>query len=58
MRCRSCGVAGRIGVNTGEVLAGTEERLAFSAVETGGDEQYITVGQTNYPFAGYVSPPT
>ena len=28
MRCRSSGVEGRIGVKTGEVVTGTEERLA------------------------------
>jgi CHAP domain len=39
-----------------DVVNGDGNLTAFSAVETGGDQRYITVGQTHYPLAGYVSP--
>jgi hypothetical protein len=41
-----------------DVVNGDGNLTAFSAVETGGDQRYITVGDKRYPLAGYVSPPT
>ena len=41
-----------------DVVNGDGNLTAFSAVETGGDQRYITVGDTRYPLAGYVTPPT
>jgi len=41
-----------------DVINGDGDLTAFSAVEAGGDQRDIRVGQTRYPLAGYVSPPT
>jgi hypothetical protein len=41
-----------------DVVNGDGNLTAFSAVETGGDERYITVAHTRYSLAGYVRPPT
>jgi CHAP domain len=40
-----------------DVVNGDGDLTAFSAVETGEDQQYIRVGHKHYPLAGYVSPP-
>ena len=41
-----------------DVVNGDGNLTAFSAVETGGDQRYITVGGKRYSLAGYVRPPT
>lgn len=41
-----------------DVVNGDGNLTAFSAVETAGDQQYITVGHRRYPLAGYVRPPS
>lgn len=40
-----------------DVVNGDGDLTAFSAVETGGNQRSVRVGHTNYPLAGYVSPP-
>jgi CHAP domain-containing protein len=40
-----------------DVVNGDGNLTAFSAVETGGDQRYITVGHRRYLLAGYVRPP-
>jgi hypothetical protein len=41
-----------------DVVNGDGNLTAFSAVETGKDQRYITVGDKHYRLAGYVSPPS
>src|SRR5262249_44719376 len=41
-----------------DVVNGDGDQTAFSAVETGGDQRYITVGHKRDLLAGYASPPT
>jgi hypothetical protein len=41
-----------------DVVNGDGDLTAFSAVETGGDQQDIRVGDKHYPLAGYARPPT
>jgi len=40
-----------------DVVNGDGNQTAFSAVETGGDQRYITVGDKRYLLAGYARPP-
>lgn len=41
-----------------DVVNGDGDLTAFSAVETGRDQRYISVGRERYLLTGYVSPPT
>lgn len=41
-----------------DVVNGDGNQTAFSAVETGGEQQDIRVGRKHYRLAGYASPPT
>jgi CHAP domain-containing protein len=41
-----------------DVVNGDGNLTAFSAVETGEDQRYITVGNKRYALAGYARPPT
>jgi hypothetical protein len=40
-----------------DVVNGNGDQTAYSAVETGGDERYITAGHRRYALAGYARPP-
>ena len=40
-----------------DVINGDGNINAFSTVETGGDQRYITIGRNRYPLAGFASPP-
>ena len=41
-----------------DVVNGDGDVTAYSAVETGGDQRYITVGHKRYRLAGYARPPS
>jgi hypothetical protein len=40
-----------------DVVNGNGDQTAFSAVEAGGGQGYITVGHRHYSLAGYARPP-
>jgi CHAP domain len=41
-----------------DVVNGDGDLTAYSAVETGGDQRYVTVGHNRYLLAGYARPPS